>query len=121
MTHALIIEDDVHTVLLLTTLLQHWGFEAFTSDNTVDALMVLENQSDIRLVTLDMLLPGLSGMSLLDTLRVKFPNAAVLIVSAVLETDQLDLVRLGDTPRLLKPFSKQQFDEAIHKLGVIPA
>ncbi len=120
MAWALIIEDDVHTVLLLRTLLHHLGFETLTADNTMDALMVLESQQDIKLITLDMLLPGISGVNLLETLRETYPQIAVLIVSASIETEKIDLTRIGDTPRLMKPFSKQQFEEAIQKLGILP-
>jgi DNA-binding NtrC family response regulator len=119
MTKVLVVEDDLHTALLVSTLLKRHGFETFTADNVMDAQSVLENDEDIALVILDILLPGPSGTNLLGTLQREYPHIQVLIVSAHVDTLSTDLAVIGDIPRLTKPFSKQQFDDAIHQLGIL--
>mgnify|MGYP001385383840 CR=1 FL=1 len=113
------IEDDANAALLICTLLQRHGFDTFTTDNAVDALIVLENQEGITLIILDILLPGLSGVNILEILHKDYPQVAVLIVSAHIDSDLAALAAVGETPRLRKPFSKEQFDEAISQLGVL--
>jgi DNA-binding NtrC family response regulator len=121
LARALVVEDDVSSSVLVSMLLQQHGFETFTADNAVDALLVIENQEGISVILLDILLPGLSGMSLLESLRKDYPEISVLIVSAHVDTDPTALAAIGDTPQLRKPFSKHQFDEAIRQLGVLPS
>ncbi|MEO8398106.1 MAG: response regulator, partial [Chloroflexota bacterium] len=65
MPRALIVEDDLHTVALLTMLLKRLGFETLTADNVPDAQSALAGPLDLDLIVLDILLPGLSGTKLL--------------------------------------------------------
>lgn len=120
LTNALIVEDDVHTVALISALLRRFGFEIYTADNGSDALSVLESAVPLGLIILDILLPGLSGLKVLEVLREQHPNIPVLIVSAHIDTNKTALGEVEGIPRLIKPFSKQQFDEAIQRL-VIPS
>ena len=119
---ALIIEDDVHTVRLISELLQSLSFDCLIADNLIEALAALEQDTAIQLVTLDVFLPGLQGTTLLQTLRERFAHIKVLIVSAHVadleaECDPL----IAPLPKLAKPFRQTEFRSAIQALGLIPA
>lgn len=116
MTTALIVEDDVHTVALISALLARFDFEILTADNGYDAISLLQGRVPLELIVLDILLPGLSGIKVLAFLREQHFEIPVLIVSAHIDTNQAALTETEGILRLTKPFSTQQFDEAIKKL-----
>ena len=119
---ALIIEDDIHTVRLISELLQAMNFDCLTTDNLIEALSVLEQDADIQLVTLDVFLPGLQGTTLLKTLRERFAHIKVLIVSAhVADLESNCDPLIAPLSKLSKPFRQTEFRSAIQALGLIPA
>jgi DNA-binding NarL/FixJ family response regulator len=56
--------------------------ELLEAGDAEEALRVVEAHEDVGLVLLDLGLPGASGLSLLRTLRKRFPFVAVMVVSA---------------------------------------
>lgn len=119
---ALIIEDDIHTVRLITELLRALNFDCVTTDNLVEAMSVLEQDTEIALVTLDVFLPGLQGTTLLQFLHDRFPHIKILLVSAHvadLAADSNPLI--AALPKLAKPFRQADFREAVQALGLSPS
>ena len=116
---ALVIEDDIHTVRLISELLTALRFDCVHTDNLVEAMSVLEQDAEIGLVTLDVFLPGLQGTKLLQFLHERFPHIKVLLVSAHvadLAADNDPLI--AALPKLAKPFRQSDFREAIQALGL---
>jgi DNA-binding NarL/FixJ family response regulator len=56
--------------------------ELLEAGDAEEALRVVQTHEDVGLVLLDLGLPGASGLSLLHTLRKRFPFVAVVVVSA---------------------------------------
>ncbi|QUJ66604.1 response regulator transcription factor [Photobacterium sp. GJ3] len=106
--NLLIIEDSEPLRRSLVVGLNHLGFTTDdTGDGSLGLSMALNNAYD--LIILDLMLPSVSGMEILHTLRQQKNAARVLILSAKNETvDRVDGLMKGADDYLTKPFS---FDE----------
>jgi DNA-binding response OmpR family regulator len=67
----LIAEDNPVVRKGLVSFLEKWGYEVTEADNGDQAWKILEENLDIRLTIVDWNLPGLSGMQVLQRLRVR--------------------------------------------------
>ena len=85
MLKVLVIEDHtlVREGLLLAVRSLEAGTEALGAQDADEGLKVLDTHADIDLVTLDLMLPGTSGMALLGAIRKRYPTVPVVILSAV--------------------------------------
>ncbi|HZR91641.1 MAG TPA: response regulator transcription factor [Gaiellaceae bacterium] len=101
----LIIEDEVRIRSFLARGLEAEGYTVDGADNGRDGLArALEAPWD--LVVLDLLLPGLSGLEVLQALHCQRPGLPVLVLSARSDLPtKLRGFELGATDYLAKPFS----------------
>lgn len=76
--HALVREGLLQTVRGLARAAHPLG-----ASDSETALAQLESHSDIELILLDLMLPGLNGMSLLGVLRKRYPLIPVVVLSAL--------------------------------------
>ena len=76
--HALVREGLLQTLRGIEKDVQTLGAEDADA-----ALQVLEEHPDVDLLVLDIMLPGLTGMSFLSVLRKRFPDVPVVILSAL--------------------------------------
>lgn len=103
----LIVEDEAKIAALLADYLQAAGYETQILGDGAQALTLLR-QSPPALLVLDLMLPGLDGLSLCRELR-QFSALPVLMVSArVDELDRLLGLELGADDYLCKPFSPRE-------------
>ncbi len=76
--HALVREGLLQTLRGIEKDVQTMGAEDADA-----ALRILEQHADVDLMVLDIMLPGLTGMSFLSVLRKRFPDVPVVILSAL--------------------------------------
>src|SRR6059058_3991895 len=111
----LVIEDETRILGFLRVGLEAEGFAVDTADDGVDGL-ARAVEGEYELVILDLLLPRLDGLRLLEELRLSRPDVPVLILSA--RTDLPTKLRgfeLGANDYLAKPFS---FEELLARVRV---
>lgn len=87
---VLVVDDDADARLLLGAVLGSEGFEVVEAADGARALEIVKARSDLRLVLLDLHMPGLSGGEVLDRLR-DDPGSAglpVLVRSGSTEPDE---------------------------------
>jgi two-component system, OmpR family, copper resistance phosphate regulon response regulator CusR len=101
----LIVEDEARIRDFVTRGLEAEGFSVQGADDGVSGLkLAVREQFD--LIVLDLLLPGMDGLTLLSGLRDRQPDVPVLILSARSDMPtKLHGFRLGATDYLSKPFS----------------
>jgi DNA-binding response OmpR family regulator len=111
----LIIEDESRILAFLARGMEAEGFSVDSSGNGAEGLTrALREPYD--LVILDLLLPGLDGLSLLRELQRLRPDLPVVIVSARSDLPtKLRSFGLGASDYLAKPFS---FDELLARVRV---
>jgi CheY-like chemotaxis protein len=81
----LIVEDEADLRSMVEDLLTMEGYEVWTAENGLDALILLERQGPPDLVLLDLSMPVMSGYEFLEHLRRREPikHVPVLVVSAL--------------------------------------
>ncbi len=101
----LIVEDERKTSEYLKQGLTEAGFVVDVS-NSGDEGLHLAMQQPFDLLILDIMLPGLNGYSILETLRKRGDTTPVLLLSARdLVEDRVHGLELGADDYLVKPFS----------------
>ena len=111
----LVIEDEARIQAFLTRGLEAEGYAVVAADNGRDGLaLALAGRWDM--VVLDLLLPGLSGLQILQELHPVRPQLPVLILSARSDLHtKLRGFELGATDYVPKPFS---LDELLARVRV---
>jgi two-component system response regulator AtoC len=100
----LIVDDDDHIRFLLSTFLNERGYETEDADNGESALRWL-NDHEPDLVLLDIRMPGLSGIEVLERAHQRYPNLPVIVISGYAdEAMARDALRMGAYDFFLKPF-----------------
>ena len=115
---ALIVEDDKGSGDLAMLLLEAEGFSVVRADSAERALELLELHSGLALITLDLRLPGMSGLELLERMGgdSRLANVPVVIISG--HTDGRSGLPLGAAAVLQKPISRLQLQASLATLGL---
>ncbi len=110
MSKILIVDDDIDIAELISDALQDEGFETKVCHDGESALeYIVENTEDISLVTLDIMMPGISGLELCQTIRNKL-ECPIIFVSAKGKTiDTVLGLELGADDYISKPFVVEEF------------
>jgi len=101
----LIVEDDETIAIGLIRALEHANYVVTHFDNGEEAIAAMEKQS-FRLVLLDIMLPGVDGLTVLQHIKEHYSNTPVILLTArQTETDQVIGLDMGADDYITKPFS----------------
>lgn len=115
LTSILIVEDDIYINNMLKELLTQSNFTVTSAYSGTEALLCLET-GDFNIILLDLMLPGLSGEEVLDTVRKK-SDIPIIGISAKDDIEsKINLLRSGADDYITKPFNN---DELIARIEVI--
>lgn len=79
---VLVVEDEPLLLLDDMCLFEEAGFEAIPAANAAEAICILEERLDIRVVITDIGMPGrMDGLSLCATIRDRWPPIELIIIS----------------------------------------
>ena len=118
MAKILVIDDDVTVTQLLKMLLSMEGHQPTTLNDSNEA-MTMANQLLPDLITLDLMMPGLSGFDLCELLHQdpKFTHIPVLIISARDDPESKERAyQAGAKGYLTKPFGIDTLTQQIKEL-----
>lgn len=117
MLKAIIVEDDLMVIDINKHYLSKTPeiFVAGTFLNGLDALNYLKNNS-VDLIILDLYMPDLSGLELLEKIRQNKYDTDVIMVTAANDAVTIDkALKLGIVDYLIKPFKYERFQSAVNK------
>jgi putative two-component system response regulator len=101
---VLVVDDEPYIRELIERCLELEGYRCDTAPSGDSALVKLA-QGDYALLVSDIHMPGLSGMELLEIVRERHPDLAVLMVTGVDDrTVAIQALKLGAYGYLIKPF-----------------
>ena len=107
-TKTLIVEDEPHLRELLARYLKSEGYACSTAPDGETALQLLQKEK-FALVMADIMMPGMSGMDLLNIIRTLYPDTAVLMVTSVNDRETGILaIELGAYGYIIKPFERNE-------------
>ncbi|MDI6604755.1 MAG: response regulator transcription factor [Thermoanaerobacteraceae bacterium] len=102
-----IIDDDRNICEIVSLYLEKEGFQTVKISNGKDALDKLHEEIP-RLIILDLMLPGIDGISLCKEIR-KFSDVPVIILTAKGETfDKVLGLEIGADDYIVKPFDSKE-------------
>ncbi len=117
MTRVLVVDDEIDTLNLLRTILEISGYQAFTTLNSVEAIMMAEVERP-DCVLLDIMMPQLDGFTLCKMMRLH-PATKNLPIVFVTAYSALDIeerrLEAGADMVLPKPIGMDVLIEAVEK------
>ena len=118
MPKILIVDDDITITELLKTLVKMEGHVP-TAVNDSTKAMEIAGSVDPDLITLDLMMPGLTGFQLCELLHQdpKFANIPILIVSARDDPESKErAMQAGASDYVTKPFGADELMQKIKDL-----
>ena len=107
MSRILIVEDEADIASVLQDYLRHAGHETeHVADGRTALARMLEAPPDLSL--LDIMLPGLDGLSVLRQARVHTHHPIIMLTARIEEVDRLLGLELGADDYVCKPFSPRE-------------
>jgi two-component system, cell cycle sensor histidine kinase and response regulator CckA len=102
----MVVEDDEETLNIVARTLAAADYDVLWARNGEDTLTVLERHaSPIALMVVDVVLPGMTGPELVETVTAKYPDAGAIYVSAFdLQAVRTHGVDPDTMPFLAKPY-----------------
>jgi two-component system alkaline phosphatase synthesis response regulator PhoP len=116
--HILVVEDERHLAMGIKFNLEDEGYRVTTVASGPAALELLEeNDSEIDLIILDIMLPGMSGYSVCEELRKRGSDVPIMILSArTLAEDRTRGFNVGANQYLSKPFDLDELLSRVRNL-----
>ena len=106
--HCLIVDDEPRLRQVLVHLMRSDGFTCLEAENGDEAMTVLERQP-VTLVMSDLRMPKLDGMALLRQIRARWPDTAVVMITAVADVEvAVSCLAVGAMDYLTKPFHLEE-------------
>jgi len=114
MATILFIDDDDPLRMLCQTALEGAGYCVLTAESGLHGLRLLQQQ-EVDLALVDIFMPEIDGLELIQRLRVARPTSKIIAMSGgSWEWDYLDTAKqLGANCTLKKPFSLQELLAAV--------
>src|SRR5436190_24186891 len=105
---CLIVDDEPRLRQVLTHLMRNDGFTCLEAENGEQAVAMLERQP-VMLVLSDLRMPKLDGLALLRQIRGRWPDTAVVMITAVADVEvAVSCLAVGAMDYLTKPFHLEE-------------
>lgn len=116
MAKILITDDAAFMRMMLGNMLREAGYEVVEAVNGADMLKKYDIEKP-DLVTLDITMPEMDGLTALKHLRAKDPKAKTIMCSAMgQQTMVMDAIRSGAFDFIVKPFEKSKVLGSVRKV-----
>ena len=106
MVRVLVVEDEANIRDMIALNLRHAGMEVVEAESAEAALPLLAQKPGCDAAILDVMLPGMNGFSLCETIRRTDRQIGIIILSAKgQEQDKIRGLSIGADDYMTKPFS----------------
>ena len=117
MRKVLVVEDEASIRELIALNLQMAGWEVLEAENGERGLRRLKEEGPCDAAVLDVMLPGIDGFSLCESIRRDDQKIGIIILSAKgLEEDKIRGLSIGADDYMTKPFSVSELLARIEAL-----
>jgi two-component system cell cycle sensor histidine kinase/response regulator CckA len=114
---VLIVDDEQLVVDVGSQMLTRLGYHVLVANNGDEAIEIYRNSQDsIKLVILDMIMPGMSGSETFDRLKAIDANVCVLLSSGYsINGEATGIMKKGCHGFIQKPFNLEQLSQKVRK------
>ena len=128
MKRVLVVEDEASIREMVALNLKMAGWEVVEAPSAERALELMHHGEECDAALLDIMLPGMDGLSLCETIRRENNEIGIIIVSAIgQESDKIRGLSIGADDYITKPFSVSELVARLEALtrrikrGGVPA
>jgi two-component system, OmpR family, alkaline phosphatase synthesis response regulator PhoP len=122
--HVLVADDEPHIGRIIKMKLEQGPFQVTLAYDGQEALDLLELDSSIAVVLLDLMMPNVSGLDVLSAMRAseKWRDVPCIILTAAGQEEQhVRAMQLGATAFMTKPFSPKRLYAKTAALAGLPS
>ncbi len=106
-TTILVVDDEDNVRKFLQRMLEEAGYGVVTAANGYEALDMMP-QTNVSLVLLDIMMPGIDGFQVLNLIREKSDVPVIMLTGRVEVTPLRDALDLGADDYVRKPFNNRE-------------
>ena len=118
MKRVLVVEDEQSIREMIALNLSMAGWEVLEAASAEKGLQLLQTAGPCSVALLDVMLPGMNGFSLCETLRRDNPDMGIIILSAKSqESDKVKGLSIGADDYMTKPFSVNELVARLEALA----
>jgi len=111
----LVVDDEPHILGMVTLMLSSSGYPVLSCSTPEKALAILR-QEQINTVLTDINMPGMTGLDLLEIIRLRHPDTPVILMTGHAELDTaVDAIHKGTFDFIIKPFKPAQLIHSVEK------
>ena len=113
---VLLVDDDARNIFALSSVLERRGMEVLTATTGSEAIAVLSSRSDVAIVLMDIMMPGMDGYETIQAIRsdANFRRLPILALTAkAMKGDREKCLEAGASDYLAKPVNIQQLLSAL--------
>ena len=115
MSYVLIVDDESSIRNFLTRWLQSWGYTVKAAAGADEALSTMA-QEPASIMLCDVMMPGRDGLSLLEEVRQRWPQTAVIMATAIQDLQVVTRSREdGAVGYVTKPFGREPLLQALRR------
>ncbi len=117
--HILVADDEAHIGRIIKIKMEQGPFRVTLAFDGQEAVDILEQEDRIDLIVLDLMMPRLSGLDVLDRIRAsdRWKDIPCIILTAAGQDDyERDARESGATDFITKPFSPKKLYSLIANL-----
>ena len=113
MSKLLIVDDDIHMIRMLTTMLEAEGYSVTSARSGQEALLKMKDDPP-SLVLLDYMMPGMHGLDVLKEIKKGHGDIDVIVVTGHgSEKVAVEMMKMGASNYIQKPFSREELLRAV--------
>ncbi len=113
---VLLVDDDARNIFALSSVLERRGMEVLTATTGSEAIAVLGSRSDVAIVLMDIMMPGMDGYETIQAIRsdATYRRLPILALTAkAMKGDREKCLEAGASDYLAKPVNIQQLMSAL--------
>lgn len=111
------VDDDALVLTNTVAMLEDLGHTCYAATSGEEALAILDEDDSVDLLITDQIMPEMTGLQLATTVRERWPELTVMLVTGYAETDPDTSSKVS---WLSKPFTQAALTEHIADLGIRP-
>ncbi len=108
---VLIVDDDVRNLFALTTAFEKYSIQAVTAESGQEAINILNENSDIDIVLMDIMMPEMDGYETTQKIRREHKNTILPIIAVTakaMKGDREKCIEAGASDYITKPVKIDQ-------------
>ncbi len=113
---VLVVEDEPILLMLASDIVEEAGCEPILAHNADEAIRILEQRDDIRVIFTDVNMPGsMDGLKLAAAVHGRWPPIKIIVTSGHMNIDPADLPGRGRFFR--KPYDSRTLIDALREMA----